>query len=605
MSQIQEVKDANNIVEIVGEKIDLRPSGSSFKARCPFHSEKTPSFFVHPEMQRYRCFGCGATGDVLDFLQNYDGMTFYEALKYLADRASITLKDFNRTSEDEEREQLLGILNLAKEYYHYLLTQHEAGKPALAYLKERGTNSQSIKLFNLGYSLSSWDGLIKYLHQKKKYPLELIAKTGLIIKGKGDRYYDRFRGRVMFPLKNHRGQVVGFSGRLLTAQAKEAKYINSPETSLYHKSKLLYGYSELFREIRKANKVVVVEGEFDVISSAQAHVNNVVAIKGSALTADQVDLLARVSDSVILAFDADEAGINACKRAITLMKDKDIDLRVIDFPALHQLATAKDLKDPDDFARQEPKLWRQAVDQAISIYSFLLNTTLAHYDAETPDGKRKIIDELAPIINGIDHLVEKEFYLQKLSEKLNVKLGLIKEDIARVAEKKNKKTTVVKVKPPIEPNKQKAKSHQEIMEEYLLFLLFHLEKNAFEEGVNNIIGLKWQTPGLSNIVDILSRELKNFDLEKFSKRLAEDLKAILMEILLNPEFEKNIKNTTPKREWQRVLEQVKKNIVHSEIEAINQEINELDKKNQRTKDEEQRLDQLLEQIVQMQRQLKS
>ncbi|HPR14166.1 MAG TPA: DNA primase, partial [Candidatus Woesebacteria bacterium] len=301
MSQIQEVKDANNIVEIVGEKIDLRPSGSSFKARCPFHSEKTPSFFVHPEMQRYRCFGCGATGDVLDFLQNYDGMTFYEALKYLADRASITLKDFNRTSEDEEREQLLGILNLAKEYYHYLLTQHEAGKPALAYLKERGTNSQSIKLFNLGYSLSSWDGLIKYLHQKKKYPLELIAKTGLIIKGKGDRYYDRFRGRVMFPLKNHRGQVVGFSGRLLTAQAKEAKYINSPETSLYHKSKLLYGYSELFREIRKANKVVVVEGEFDVISSAQAHVNNVVAIKGSALTADQVDLLARVSDSVILA----------------------------------------------------------------------------------------------------------------------------------------------------------------------------------------------------------------------------------------------------------------------------------------------------------------
>jgi DNA primase len=556
-------------------------------------------------MQRYRCFGCGATGDVLDFLQNYDGMTFYEALKYLADRASITLKDFNRTSEDEEREQLLGILNLAKEYYHYLLTQHEAGKPALAYLKERGTNSQSIKLFNLGYSLSSWDGLIKYLHQKKKYPLELIAKTGLIIKGKGDRYYDRFRGRVMFPLKNHRGQVVGFSGRLLTAQAKEAKYINSPETSLYHKSKLLYGYSELFREIRKANKVVVVEGEFDVISSAQAHVNNVVAIKGSALTADQVDLLARVSDSVILAFDADEAGINACKRAITLMKDKDIDLRVIDFPALHQLATAKDLKDPDDFARQEPKLWRQAVDQAISIYSFLLNTTLAHYDAETPDGKRKIIDELAPIINGIDHLVEKEFYLQKLSEKLNVKLGLIKEDIARVAEKKNKKTTVVKVKPPIEPNKQKAKSHQEIMEEYLLFLLFHLEKDVFEEGVNNIIGLKWQTPGLSNIVDILSRELKNFDLEKFSKRLAEDLKAILMEILLNPEFEKNIKNTTPKKEWQRVLEQVKKNIVHSEIEAINQEINELDKKNQRTKDEEQRLDQLLEQIVQMQRQLKS
>lgn len=605
MSQIQEVKDANNIVEIVGEKIDLRPSGSSFKARCPFHSEKTPSFFVHPEMQRYRCFGCGATGDVLDFLQNYDGMTFYEALKYLADRASITLKDFNRTSEDEEREQLLGILNLAKEYYHFLLTKHEAGKQARAYLKDRATNSQSITLFNLGYSLANWDGLIKYLHEKKKYPLDLIAKTGLIIKGKGGRYYDRFRGRLMFPLKNYRGQVVGFSGRLLDTQAKEAKYINSPETSLYHKSKLLYGYSELFREIRKANKVVVVEGEFDVISSAQAHVNNIVAVKGSALTADQIDLLARVADSVILAFDADEAGISACKRAITLIKDKDLDLRVIDFPALHQLAKSEDLKDPDDFARQKPKLWRQAIDQAISVYSFLLNIALANYDARTPDGKRKIIDELAPIIDGIDHLVEKEFYLQKLSEKLNVKLELIKEDIARVAKRKNKKNTLIKERPKTVEKTKKPKSHQEILEEYLLFLFFHLEEDSFEEEFKKIAVLNWQTPGLSNIIDILSKKLKNFDLEKFSKQLAEDLKAKLMELLLNPEFEKNIKNTTPKKEWQRVLEQVKKNIVHSEIEAINQEINELDKKNQRTEDEEERLDQLLEQIVKKQRQLKS
>ncbi len=160
----------------------------------------------------------------------------------------------------------------------------------------------------------------------------------------------------------------------------------------------------------------MVEGEFDVISSAQAHVNNVVAIKGSALTADQVDLLARVSDSVILAFDADEAGINACKRAITLMKDKDIDLRVIDFPALHQLATAKDLKDPMILLDKNQNFGDKLLIRRSRIYSFLLNTTLAHYDAETPDGKRKIIDELAPIINGIDHLVEKEFYLQKLSE---------------------------------------------------------------------------------------------------------------------------------------------------------------------------------------------
>lgn len=605
MSQIQEVKDANNIVEIVGEKIDLRPSGSSFKALCPFHSEKTPSFFVHPEMQRYRCFGCGATGDVLDFLQNYDGMTFYEALKYLADRASITLKDFNRTSEDEEREELLAILNLAKEYYHYLLTEHEAGKEALVYLKNRGTNQQSIKLFYLGYSLQSWDGLIKYLHKKKKYPMDLIVKTGLIIKSKGGRYYDRFRGRLMFPLKNHRGQVVGFSGRLLDEQAKEAKYINSPETSLYHKSKLLYGYSELFREIRKTNRVVVLEGEFDVISSAQAHVNNAVAVKGSALTADQIELLARVAETVVLAFDRDEAGVEASKRAITLIKDKDLDLRVIDFQSLNDLAKSKDLKDPDDFARHEPKLWRQAVDQAISIYSFLLNMSFVNYDAKSPDGKRKIINDLAPIIDGIDHLVEKEFYLQKLSKKLNVKLDLIKEDIARVAQRKDKKNTIVKEKKSIPKNSKSSKSHQEVMEEYLLFLLFQFEEELFLKEVKEVLSLNWQTPGLINIVELLAKELKNFDLEKFSKKLAEDLKEKLMELLLNPEFEKNIKNVELEKEWQKALYQVKKNIVHAEIEEINQEIKELDKKNQRTDTEELRLDKLLGRIVKKQAQLKN
>ena len=599
MSQIQEVKDANNIVEIIGEKIDLKVSGSSFKAPCPFHNEKTPSFFVHPEMQRYRCFGCGATGDVLDFLQNYDGMTFYEALKFLADRAAITLKDFNRTSEDEEREQLLAILNLAKEYYHYLLTEHEAGKTALAYLKDRGTNSQSIKLFQLGYSMNSWDALIKYLHLKKKYPLDLIAKTGLIIKGRGNRYYDRFRGRLMFPLKNHRGQVVGFSGRVLDPKIKEAKYINSPETSLYHKSKLLYGYSELFREIRKDNSLVIVEGEFDVISSAQAHINNVVAVKGSALTKEQIELIARVAQTIILAFDQDEAGIKATKRAISLIKDKEIDLRVIDVKSLNKLAGSIDLKDPDDFARHEPKLWRQAIDQAVSVYSFLLDIALAKHDPSSPDGKRKIINDLALVINSIDHSVEKEFYLQKLAEKLNVKVALIKEDIDRFGQKKEQKKVVKEQKTKI------TKTHQEKMEEYLIFLLFQLDTKDFDEEVKKILSLNFQTPGISNILEILSKDMNNFNLEKFTKKLAEDLKEKLMEFLLNPEFQKNIKTADIKKEWTYALSQVKKDIVHAEIEEINEEIAQLDKKNKRSEAEEKRLDELLNKIIEKQGQIKN
>lgn len=601
MSQIQDVKDANNIVEIIGERIDLKASGTSFRARCPFHNEKTPSFFVHPEMQRYRCFGCGESGDVLNFLQNYDGMTFYEALKFLADRAAITLKDFSRTSEDEEREQLLAILNLSKEYYHFLLTEHRAGQVALKYLKDRAVNNQSIKLFNLGYSLASWDGLINYLHKKKKYPLDLIAKTGLIIKGNDGRYYDRFRGRLMFPLKNHRGQVVGFSGRLLDQQAKEAKYINSPETSLYHKSKLLFGYSELFREIRKSNKVLVVEGEFDVISSAQAHLNYVVAIKGSALTSDQIDLLSRAAQTIILAFDQDDAGIEASKRAITLIKDKDVDLRVIDFPSLKKLAKTENLKDPDDFARFEPKLWRDAANQSISVYSFLLNVVFANHDAQTPDGKRKIINELAPIVAGIDHLVEKEFYLQKISEKLNVKLSLIKEDIERVAQKKS---APVKPAKKDEIKSDQVKKHQQVLEEYLLFLLFKLEPEMFEQEVKKVLSLNYQTPGISNIIESLASKLNNFNLEKFSKNLADDLKEILMECLLNPVFIKNTENIDLKKEWHKILLQVKHNIVHSEIEKINLELQALDNKNERSAEEEKRVNDLLEEIVKKQKQLK-
>jgi DNA primase len=286
---------------------------------------------VNQQLQRYKCFGCGESGDVFTFLEKYEGMTFAESLEYLADRAGITLERLSFTKEDDQRKRLLTILDLAKEYYHFLLTQHDAGAPAREYLKDRGTNAESIKIFQLGYSLDSWDGLIKYLHGKKGFTLEELEAAGLIIRKGPGRFYDRFRGRIMFPLTDVRGRVVGFSGRVLKADEKEAKYINTPETQLYHKSQLLFGFSQLYQEIRKANEVVIVEGEFDVISSAQVHVNNVVGVKGSALTEEQVRLLSRTVAKIILSFDRDSAGIKATKRAIEVARPFGVDLRVIDF----------------------------------------------------------------------------------------------------------------------------------------------------------------------------------------------------------------------------------------------------------------------------------
>lgn len=603
MSQIKEVKDATNIVEIVAEKIKLENSGANYKACCPFHNEKTPSFFVNPGLQRYRCFGCGANGDVLDFLQNFEGITFYEALKTLADRAGITLKEFQKSQDDEEREKLLEIMSFAKEYYYYLLTKHEVGQIGRDYLKNRDITNESIKIFQLGFATNAWDSLLKYLHQKKKFPLNLIEKTGLIIKGRSGGYYDRFRERLIFPLKNHRGQVVGFSGRLLSQSPKEAKYINSPETLLYHKSKMLYGYSELFREIKKKEQVIVVEGEFDMISSTQAHVNNIVAIKGSALTTDQVNLLSRVANTIILSLDADEAGIKATERAIGIVKAKGIDLRVIDLKHLEFLKEEDKVKDPDDLAREKPKVWRQAVESAVSVYEFLFNHALELYDPKTADGKRKIINRLAPILETIDHVVEKEFYLQKLSTVLNVKESLLKEDIKKFGQKKSLLShTKTTEEEPAAINT--LKSYQERNEEYMLFLLFNFPVETIKEKAKELDEFEFKSSGFKQIIKELLLIKNNFNLQKFANVLAEDLKKILMDVLLNPDNEKNLQENDLEKEWQAVLSKVKKESLRREIMLVNEEISQLDSSLKRTTEEEKKLDQLLTLIVQKQAAIK-
>jgi len=603
MSQIREVKDSTNIVDVIGERIKLDVSGINFRACCPFHSEKTPSFFVNPSLQRYRCFGCGANGDVLDFLQNFEGVTFYEGLKTLADRAGITLKDVQRTSEDEEREVLLEILNLAKEYYHYILTTHQQGQIGRDYLKQRGTNAESVKLFQLGLATDSWDSLLNDLHHKKKYALDLIEKTGLILKGKSGKYYDRFRGRLMFPLKNHRGQVVGFSGRLLDNNPKEAKYINSPETLLYHKSKMLYGYSELFREIKKKEQIIVVEGEFDVISSAQVHVNHIVAIKGSALSSDHVQLFSRVAKTVILALDSDAAGIKATERSIKLVQSQGMDLRVIDLKHAGYSA-----KDPDELSSSDPAAWREASGASVSVYEYLMNHALDMYDPKLPDGKRKIVNYLAPIFSHIDHAVEKEFYVNKLAKVLNVRESLLLADLERFANVPSAMTS-----PTVSPTSQEAnekapatpKNLRQLSEAYLIFLLFNFKQEEIKEHAKALADITWSSSGFTQIIQAVKDWQGDFVLDKFAKALAEDLKALLMEALLNQDYEANLKQAEVADEWRKTLKMVQQEALLAEIALLNKEISQLDSSQERTPKEEARLDELLTLIVHKQSLLKS
>ncbi len=592
MSQVQAVKDATDIVALIGSRLSLQRSGSNFRGLCPFHSEKSPSFFVSETMQRYRCFGCGESGDVFTFLEKYEGMSFYEALESLADAAGITLEKQVRSQDDEQREQLLAVLNLAKEYYHYLLTEHKTGEAARAYLKDRGVTSQSVKLFQLGVSPSTWDGLLTYLHGKKKYSLQLLEDAGLILKGKTGRYYDRFRNRLMFPLKNHRGQVVGFSGRLLSSDAKEAKYINSPETKLYHKSQMLFGYHELYQQIRTAKRVVVVEGEFDVISSAQAHVNEVVAIKGSALTEEHTKLLKRSAEQVLLALDTDAAGVKATRRAIEILQKSDIELRVIRVPGG---------KDPDELARSQPKAWREAVKQSVTAYEFLIGAALEQHDPNSPEGKRRIMQELAPVLAQLQHAVEREFYVQELAAKLSVSSESVENDIERVkaalATGQPSQVAVRKQEQQSEPRKTPAGGKRERLEEYVLFLLLRSAPEHIRARARTLAALELQHPSLLAFLKIASLAPENLGLRQLMQRLPSDLQQSAFEIYSDEKYTHMLEKLDITAEWKNTVADLTKELLAERKKAITTELAALDELLQKTPAEEARQNELLRQLV--------
>ena len=306
--QVEEIKEKVDIVSLISERIELKKAGRNFKANCPFHSEKTPSFMVSPELQIYKCFGCGEGGDAISFLQKYEGMEFYEALKYLADRTGVKL--IQRVGLSSENEKLFNINRWASRFYHYILFNHPSAREALNYLtKVRKIKTESIKTFGVGYSPDIPEIFKKFFLDKKGFSPTEIEKVGLGYT-RGGSVRDRFSGRIIFPLFDHRGNVAGFSGRILPGREKAdtGKYINTPETPIYHKSNILYGLNLSKKEIKKKGEAIVVEGELDAISPWQVGIKNIVAIKGSAFTNEQAKLLSRFSENVTLALDSDIAG---------------------------------------------------------------------------------------------------------------------------------------------------------------------------------------------------------------------------------------------------------------------------------------------------------
>lgn len=520
--QVEEIKRKTDIVELISEYVNLARSGRNFKALCPFHSEKTPSFVVSPELGIFKCFGCGVGGDAYTFLQEYEKIDFPQALKMLADRAGVKLKPLRGFRGYEEKEEIFRANYLASEFYHYLLTSHAVGKKALAYLRGRGITDEAVEVFRLGYAPNRPDVLAQFL-EKKGYKQDFLQKAGLVIRKQG-KVFDRFRDRVIFPLHDHLGNVTGFAGRVLENKGEVAKYINSPETAVYKKGRLLYGLHITKQDIKDKGCAVVVEGELDSISSWQAGVRNVVSLKGSVLTEDQTRLLSRFCQEIRLATDADLAGSEAARRGALAAAAAGLAVRVVKLDGF---------KDPDEAAQKKPSFWQKAVKQAQEIYDFLLDSAFNRYDARTTEGKRKVSRELAPVIGQIEDAIVKA----DVARKLAVRLGVPEE---AVLSQVGKQEVPVPRKTQEEERPQSKKTRRELLEEYLLSLAFQRDPQIIEkENIGKLLKGS-STTKLVSLWEKKGKAKEEFDPSEFAQELPGelvDLFACLILLELGEEFE--------------------------------------------------------------------
>lgn len=412
--KIDEIRGAADIVDVVGDYVHLKRSGSSYKGLCPFHDEKTPSFHVDPDKNVYYCFGCQKGGDIFSFVQEMETLGFLESARFLAERSGIPLPEAETNPQDaSETESIYHALRFAARYFYHQLTQTERGQPALKYLKDRGFKAKTIKTFGLGYAPDEWDGLLNAAKKKQIDP-ETLEKAGLVIERKdGSGHYDRYRGRVIFPIFSHVGKVLGFGGRILDTDADQPKYINSPETKVYNKSKVLYGLHQAKSSIRDTGEALLVEGYTDVIALHQAGVTNAVASSGTALTTEQVQMLDRYAKRILLLYDADEAGSRAAVRGMDLVLEEGLGAYAVELP---------EGSDPDSYVHENGgEAFRTLVERKRKdMPTFKYQRAERNGDLDTPEGQAETMREVVATIAKLPDTLMQETYLRRASEVLGI-----------------------------------------------------------------------------------------------------------------------------------------------------------------------------------------
>lgn len=404
---VEEVKTRLDIYDVVKEYVQLKKAGTNYKGLCPFHNEKTPSFTVSQDKQIWHCFGCSEGGDVFSFIQKIEGLEFPETLRLLAERAGVKIERFDPRVVNKKT-RLFDCLQTAADFYAAALHKSQEGQIARDYIQERKLDSLTVDQFKLGYAPDQWDALLTFL-KKRGFVTQEMREAGLIIEGKGGRHFDRFRKRLMFPLSDHQGNVVGFTGRILSEDQQGGKYVNSPQTLLYDKSRMVYALDKAKQKIRTTGVAVLVEGQMDVLSAHQHGFTHVVAVSGTALTDHQVRLLSRYATTLAFCFDADSAGFEAARRGLDLVQQYDIAVKAVILPFG---------KDPDECIRKSPESFQKAVDAAVPVMEYLITAVLSHTDLKDIDQKKKAALKLLTEIRKIPNAMERTYYIDRLSDRL-------------------------------------------------------------------------------------------------------------------------------------------------------------------------------------------
>lgn len=496
---IDQIQTANDIVDVISQYVPLKRSGRNFKAPCPFHQEKTPSFMVHPEKQIFHCFGCGAGGNVFSFIMRYDNMNFPEALRQLAERAHIRLPEptARKGEGPTETEQLYEAYRLACEYYHAQWLHPERGNAARVYLNGRGFDEELTKEFKIGWALPAWRGLFEFL-SKKGFSDSLLLRAGLIQRSAQGSFYDLFRGRILFPIRNLQGKVIGFGGRVIDPK-ESPKYLNSPENPIFHKRRELFGLDVAKKHIdRERPRIFVVEGYLDFLRLYSSGFKTTVATLGTSLTEEHVQVLKRFAEEAVVVYDGDKAGEAASLRGLEVFLEGGLSVKLVRMPSGH---------DPDDFLRQKgPAVFEALLDQAKDFFDYKLEIALSRYSREDSLGLMRITNDFLETLVKVKNTILLSHYLRKLSNALNLDEHSLRTELAKLQKKileREKKSSLASESDSWKTKASSSRSLPLYQEEVLILVLLVEDVALREEAFQSLRGEDFRDPRARELFELL------------------------------------------------------------------------------------------------------